>query len=148
MRFKASARALAVAAIIGAAAPAAATNCYIIVDRSNEVIYQDTTSPIDLSDQGTAARDALRGRGQQLITMDSERCPVIDRARIAGNGGPASVEEIVAGMRSAIPFGTPAGRAPASTGDSGGIKLPNITVPRATGGGVSIGGPPSGVSIR
>jgi hypothetical protein len=148
MRFTSSARALAVSVIVGAAAPAAAMNCYIIVDRSNEVIYQDTLSPIDLSDHGAAARDALRRRGEQLITMESERCPTVDRARIAGNGGPASVEEIVAGMRPAIPFGAAASRAPDATSDNGGIKLPNITVPRDTGGGVSVGGPPSGMSIR
>lgn len=141
-----AARVVAIAALVGAAAPAAAVNCYVIVDHANEVIYQDTKPPVDLSDDGTAARDALRAGGQQLITMDSERCPAIDRGRIAGNGGPASVEEIVAGMRPAVSFGA-RGEAPA-TRDSGGIRLPNITVPRATGGGMSVGGPVSGMSIR
>jgi hypothetical protein len=50
-------------------------------------------------------------------------------------------------MRSAIPYGATAQRAqPATT--SGGIVLPRITVPRATGGGISPSGPPSGMSIR
>ena len=146
MRFIPAARGLAVAALIGAAAPAAAFNCYAIVDRSNEVIYQDTKAPIDMSDEGAAARDALRARGQQLITMDTDHCPPIDRGRIAGKGGPATVDEIVAGMRPAVPYG--AGRAPESSADTGGIKLPRITVPRATGGGMSVGGPVSGMSIR
>ncbi len=145
MRFTDVSRALAAAAIIGAATPAAAFNCYLIVDRANEVIYQGVTSPIDLSDDGTAARDALRGRGQQLIAMDAERCPEIDRGRIGG-GATASVEEIVAGMRSAVPFGAPLTRARPAGG--GGISLPQITVPRASGGGVSPAVPPSGMSVR
>jgi hypothetical protein len=146
MRFIIVSRALAAAAIIGIAAPAAASNCYVIVDRSNEVIYQGTAPPIDLSDEGASERDALRQRGQQLITLDSERCPAIDRAQIAGKGAPASVEEIVAGMRSVVPSGTAVD--PASAGASGGINLPRITVPRATGGGMSVGGPPSGMAIH
>lgn len=148
MRFVTASHALAAAAIIGVAAPATATNCYVIVDRSNEVIYQGTMPPIDLSAEGTAERDALRQRGQQLIAMDSERCPAIDRARIAGKGGPASVDEIVSGMRPAVPFGAAAGGPSAPVTESGGINLPRITVPRATGGGLSVGGPPSGMSIR
>jgi len=140
-------RTFAIAALVGAAAPAAAVNCYVVVDRANEVIYQDTKPPIDLSHEGAAAREAMRASGRQLITMDSERCPAIDRARITGNGGPATVEEIVAGMRPAVSFGA-ASQAQARTSDSGGIRLPNITVPRATGGGMSVGGPVSGMSIR
>ena len=146
MRFLPAVRGVAVAALIGAAEPAAAFNCYAIVDRSNEVIYQDTKAPIDMSDEGATARDALRGLGQQLITMDTEHCPPIDRGRIAGKGGPATVDEIVAGMRPAVPFG--AARGSEATADAGGIKLPRISVPRATGGGMSVGGPVSGMSIR
>ena len=141
-------RALAAAIAVAAAAPAAALNCYMIVDRGNEVIYQGTTPPVDLSDAGQAERDALRARGQQLVVMDADRCPAIDRAAIGGKGGPASVDEIVAGMRSAVRFGGPVGRGEARTTDAGGIQLPRITVPRDTGGGMSVGGPPSGMSIR
>ena len=147
MRFAQSARALALFALVGAAAPAAAFECYVIVDRNSEVVYQDTTPPLDMSSGGMASRDAMRSRGQQLITLDTQRCPPIDRGRITGKGGPATVEEIVAGMRPAVPFGT-GGRTRAPTSDSSGINLPNITVPRATGGGMSVGGPVSGMSIR
>ena len=83
--------------------PAAAFNCYAIVDRNNEVVYQGALSPIDLSDEGAPARGALRARGQQLIAMDTENCPAIDRINLATRGGPATVEEIVGGMRSATP---------------------------------------------
>src|SRR5205823_10950660 len=109
MRFIEASRVLATVVVLAACAPAAAINCYMIVDRNNDVIYQDTIAPIDLSDEGAAAREALRRQGQQLIALDVERCPAIDRARVAGKGGPATVEEIVAGMRSAVPFGTAAG---------------------------------------
>jgi hypothetical protein len=148
MRFITASRALVAAAILGASAPVAAINCYLIVDRSNEVIYQDITPPIDLSAEAAPERDALRTRGQQLIAMDTDRCPAIDRARITGKGGPVSVEEIVGEMRSAVPFGAGAPTAKPATSDAGGIVLPRITVPRATGGGISPGGPPSGMSIR
>jgi len=147
MRFIDASRTLAAVAIILAAAPAAAVNCYMIVDRSNEVIYQDITSPIDLSDEGAAERDALRQRGQQLIGMEAEHCPAIDRGR-AGKGGPATVKEIVAGMRPAASFGTTATPASSASDSTVGIALPRITVPRDTGGGMSPGGPPSGMSIR
>jgi len=147
MRLTDVARALAATAIIGASAPAVAANCYAIVDRANEVIYQDVTPPIDLSDQGAPERDALRRQGQQLVAMDVDRCPAIDRARVAGKGGPATVEEIVAAMRPAVPYGTAASPPRGST-DASGMSLPRITVPRASGGGISPAGPPSGMSIR
>jgi hypothetical protein len=143
-----AARILAFVALAGVAAPAAAVRCYAIVDGSNEVIYQDITSPIDLSDEGAAARDALRARHQQLITMNTEQCPPIDRGRVAGKGGPATVEEIVAGMRPAVAYGSVASRPRETTTEAGGINLPRITVPRDTGGGMSVGGPVSGMSIR
>jgi len=134
-------------AVIAAAAPATASNCYVIVDRANEVTYQGPMPPVDLSDDGLATRNAMRAQGQQLIAMDTESCPPIDRARAGSRSSPASVEEIVAGMRSAVPYGAAAQPARAET-NGGGIKLPQITVPRATGGGMSVGGPPSGMSIR
>ena len=147
MRLTDVTRALAAAALIGATAPAAAINCYAIVDRANEVVYQNMTPPIDLSDEGAPERDALRRQGEQLVAMDVDRCPAIDRARAGGKSGPATVEEIVAAMRPSIPYGTTASpaRGPA---DAGGISLPRIRVPVATGGGMSPSGPPSGMSIR
>jgi hypothetical protein len=143
MRFIPHAAAIAALAL---AMPAVAAECYVIVDRSNEVVYQGLTSPVDLSDAGNAARDAMRARGQQLIAMNTDTCPPIDKARITGNGKPASVEEIVAGMRPAIPFGRNGGAA--AGGNNGGISLPAIRVPVATDGPVSVGGPLSGMGIR
>jgi hypothetical protein len=148
MHFTLAARILAIAALAGAAAPAAAVRCYAIVDASNQVIYQSTTPPLDLSDEGAPAREAMRVRHQQLITMNSEQCPPIDRGRVAGKGGPATVEEIVAGMRPAVAGSGAASRTRETTTEAGGINLPRITVPRDTGGGMSVGGPVSGMSIR
>jgi hypothetical protein len=145
MRFVHSARALAVVALACTAAPAAAFECYVIVDRNNEVVYQDSRPPIDLSPDGAAARDALRAHGQQLVTLDTQRCPAIDRGHLAGKGGSASVEEIVEGMRPAVPFGSAAAR---TSTRGGGIVLPDVRPPRATGGGMSVGGPVSGMSVR
>ena len=150
MRSSALSAAIAAVAIVVTAAPAAAFDCYMIVDANNEVVYQDVTPPIDLSENGAAARDAIRVRSAQLIAMDTDRCPAIDRTLIAGRRGPASVEEIVAGMRSATPYGTAAGSSQqgAASTTTGNVALPRITVPRATGGGISPSGPPSGMSIR
>jgi hypothetical protein len=134
--------------LLALSAPVSAFNCYAIVDRSNDVVYQGVVSPVDLSDEGAPARAAMRARGQQLIAMDTENCPAIDRARVTGQGGPATVEEIVAGMRSAVPYGSAVQPSRDETVTSGGISLPRITVPRATGGGISPSGPPSGMSIR
>jgi len=137
-----------VAAAAMAAGPVAASNCYVIVDRANEITYQGLTPPVDLSDDGVAARNAMRIQGQQLIAMDTESCPAIDRGRAGGSSAPASVEEIVAGMRSAAPYGSGAQAARVAAPNSSGITLPKISVPRASGGGMSVGGPPSGMSIR
>jgi hypothetical protein len=145
MRISRVARTAASLAPTKRAAPATASVGYALVDRANEVTYQGSLPPVDLSDEGVAAREALRAQGQQLIAMDTERCPPIDRGRNGAKSSTATVEEIVAGMRSAMPYGSAvAPTAPADTG----IKLPQITVPRATGGGMSVGGPPSGMSIR
>ena len=145
MRFDLVLRTAAAVTAIATALPALAAECYLIIDRSNEVVYQGLTSPVDLSVDGKAARDALRARGEQLVAMDTDHCPPIDRARITGNGKPASVEEIVAGMRPAIPFGHGGASAPR---DAGGISLPQIRVPVATGGPISADGPVSGMSRR
>jgi hypothetical protein len=132
-------------AALALAVPAIGAECYVIVDRGNDIVYQGLTSPVDLSDAGKAAREALRAHGQQLIVMNTDTCPPIDKARITGNGKPASVDEIVAGMRPAIPFGR--GGSAASNRDNG-ISLPEIRVPVATDGPVSVGGPISGMGIR
>lgn len=138
----------AVAGLLFAAAPAWALNCYMVVDRTNNVVYQNLQSPVDLSDRGAPARDAMRARGDQLIAMDTDDCPSIDTRHLATGDKPATVDEIVAGMRPALRFGSRTDPGPASESGGGGIRLPSITVPRDTGGDMSTSGLPSGVSIR
>ncbi len=131
-----------------AAAPAVAFDCYAIVDQHDQVVYQSTQSPLDLSDAGAAARDDLRARGDQLIAMNAETCPAVDTRHIAGGTGSATVDEIVAGMRPALGYGSRGN--PGISGDTsaGAIQLPAITVPRATSGPMSSSSLPSGMSIR
>lgn len=138
----------AASALLLAAAPAIAFDCYAIVDRHDQVVYQSTQSPIDLSDAGAAARDALRARGDQLIAMNAGTCPAVDTRHIAGGSRPATVDEIVAGMRPALSYGNRVN--PGISGDTstGGIQLPAITVPRETSGPMSSSSLPSGTSIR
>ena len=88
--------ALIVGAALGAVAmPASAISCFEVVDRSNVVIYRDTHSPVDLSDAGARARDAMRTRGETLIFFDTETCVVLGKTSAAGSKT-LSVDEIVA----------------------------------------------------
>ena len=57
-----------------AAGVAAASTCYVILDAKETIVYRASTPPVDMSDRGTAARDALRQRGNYLLFMETERC--------------------------------------------------------------------------
>jgi hypothetical protein len=63
--------ALAVAAFASATA---ATPCYVILDHNDNVIYQSSRPPLDLSEEGDQARAALRQRGEYLLNFDSMNC--------------------------------------------------------------------------
>jgi len=74
---------LAVAALVAAgvatAAPdAGAVTCYVVMDRTENVLYRDVYPPVDMSDAGRAERDAMRLRGEFLMFMDSEHCPRLE----------------------------------------------------------------------
>ena len=71
--------AFALAGAAGAliAAPASAVTCYRLFDRNDNVVYQDIYPPVDLSDSGAAERDVLRSRGEHLIAMEVDRCPML-----------------------------------------------------------------------
>lgn len=142
------ARTALTAALLGAAAPALAMNCYAVVDRNDHIVYQGVRTPVDLSDAGIAARNALRAKGEQLIAMDTRSCPEVDTTAFGGNRKPATVAEIVAGMRPALRYGRASGGEAPDMSRSGGIDLPRITPPVATDGGVSADGLPSGMSLR
>lgn len=136
------------AVLLTGAAPVLAINCYSVVDRNDRVVYQSVRSPVDLSAAGAPARDALRAKGEQLIAMNTRTCPEIDTSNLGGDHKPATVAEIVAGMRPTLRYGRPAGAEAANITNASGLDVPRITVPVATDGGVSTSGVPSGMSLR
>ncbi len=91
---------LIVGAALGAAAmPVLAGTCYEVIGRNDAVIYRDTRPPVDLSNAGAPAREAMRRRGELLIFYDAPTCATIGRANTARDRA-LTTEEIVAGWRS------------------------------------------------
>src|SRR5437867_12837682 len=84
--------------IAGAAGGAHAATCYVLYDRSDNVVYQDTFPPVDLSDQGVAQREALRRRGEYLMIMESDLCPQVSFVFGSGGSSTLSVDQIVGGF--------------------------------------------------
>jgi hypothetical protein len=87
---------LAAAAASGASS---AVTCYTLLDRSDSLLYQDSLPPVDMSERGAAVREDLRRRNEYLLVSEVESCPAV--AAAAGTTGyrPATVDEIVGGMR-------------------------------------------------
>lgn len=73
--FRAALVALTLAA---AATQAQAVTCYVVYDRTENVIYRDVIPPVDLSDAGAQDRDAMRRRGETMLFMESESCPRLE----------------------------------------------------------------------
>ena len=96
------------AALALSAGTADAVTCYMLYDRFDNVVYRNTVSPIDLSDQGAAARAALRQRGEYLMVMDSDRCPPVTFVFGTAGSKTLSIDETVGGFPAENP---PAGRA-------------------------------------
>ena len=75
-------------AVFGAAALtaplASAMTCYLVIDRNDNVIYQDIFPPLDLSDAGDGERKAMRARNEHMIAMETDRCPRLEL--VAGQG--------------------------------------------------------------
>jgi hypothetical protein len=65
-------------ASLGNAADSEAVTCYVVMDRTENVLYRDVYPPVDMSDAGRAERDALRRRGEFLFFMESEHCPRLE----------------------------------------------------------------------
>jgi hypothetical protein len=115
----------AAAGCAAAVGPAAAMQCYTVLDRSDNVVYRGTISPIDLSERGDPEREAMRQRGQHLIAMDADRCPGVEFFTGTAGSSNLSVDQIVGGitpMRGRSPTGSsstatsvPSPRTPAAT---------------------------------
>ena len=111
---------LAVALAAAAAAPAAnAVICYTLLDKSDTLLYQGSSPPVDMSDQGAAQRDALRRKQQYLMISDVDRCQPVAAATGSAGYRPATVDEIVAEMRGYLTYGG-VSSIPGQTGSGGG----------------------------
>ena len=84
----------------------------MLFDRYDNIVYRSTISPIDLSDQGNAARDALRRRGEYLLSMESDRCGPITYVFGAAGSKALSIDETVGGFPAESPRMSPAGAKP------------------------------------
>jgi hypothetical protein len=112
----------AIAGFAAAAGPAAAMQCYTVLDRSDNIVYRGTIPPIDLSERGDPEREAMRRRGQHMIAMDADKCPGVEFFTGTAGSSNLSVDQIVGGitpMRGVSPTGNsptttsaPSARAP------------------------------------
>ena len=91
---------LAIVAAFSCSATASALTCHIVLDRADTVVYRDTVPPVDLSERGRAARAAMRQRGEFLLMIEADQCSRFVATTGAAGAGGATVEEIVAGLRS------------------------------------------------
>jgi hypothetical protein len=70
--------AFALVAALAAAPAAHAFTCYVVIDRSDNTIYRDIIPPVDMSDAGIPARDAMRKRGEFMLFYDVDACPRVE----------------------------------------------------------------------
>ena len=120
----------ACAAAVSLVSPAAgAFTCYMLYDRNDNLVYRDTISPVEMSDQGASARESMRDRGDYLVVADADRCPPVTFVFGAAGSSTLSVDSIVGGM----PVG--AGSSGFTVSRSGSRPIPRIAPPAARGGG-------------
>ena len=91
---------LAIVVAFSCSPAAYALTCHIVLDRADTVVYRDTVPPVDLSERGRAARAAMRQRGEFLLMIEADQCSRFVATTGAAGAGGATVEEIVAGLRS------------------------------------------------
>jgi hypothetical protein len=91
---------VAIVAAFSCSATAYSLTCHIVLDRADTVIYRDIVPPVDLSERGRAARAAMRQRGEFLLMMEADQCARFVATTGASGTGGATVDEIVAGLRS------------------------------------------------
>jgi hypothetical protein len=100
---------VAIVAAFSCSATAYALTCHIVLDRADTVIYRDIVPPVDLSERGRAARTAMRQRGEFLLMIEADQCSRFVATTGAAGAGGATVDEIVAGLRSYQVAGSGAG---------------------------------------
>jgi hypothetical protein len=124
----------AAVACVAASNSAVAITCYTLFDRNDNVVYRDTISPVDLSDQGAASRSSLQQRGEYLMISEEDRCAQV--TFVFGNNGTSnlSTDDFLNGIRtsgstrSSGATGSPAPRgaavAPAAASSAGRTAAP------------------------
>jgi len=121
---------VACTAAVSLLSPAAgAFTCYMLYDRNDNLVYRDTISPVDMSDQGASARESMRDRGDYLVVADADRCPPVTFVFGAAGSSSLSVDSIVGGM----PVG--AGSSGFAVSRSALRPIPRIAPPAARGSG-------------
>jgi hypothetical protein len=129
---------LAAIALCAAAVPASAFNCYMVLDRTDNVIYQDIVPPVDLSDRGNVQREQMRARGEQMIALDTERCPQVVFFTGAAGTKSLAVDQVVAGMQTrdlGVRYGLPdANTLPSAAAGKGGAAARPAAAPRPAAG--------------
>jgi hypothetical protein len=117
-----------------ASAPAQALVCFVVYDRSNNTIYQNTDTPVDLSDKGLAAREAMNRRGEHLQWAEADRCPTIVAASGANASSGLLVDEIVAGSQIRTFAGADGGKSSAKSVPAGRVPT-GFTAPATSSKG-------------
>lgn len=93
---------LACAIGCGAAGSATATNCYVVLDRNDVVIFRDVVPPWDISDMKALDPAAMRARGEHLMIADFDKCEPAGYISATTGGTTASVDDIVTQLKPAI----------------------------------------------
>jgi hypothetical protein len=102
----------------------------VVLDRSDAVVYQSPQPPVDMSSEGTAARDAMRRRGEVLLNFDSSNCAVRVLSSRSGTAE-ATVDEIVASVKPYQTARKPAAVSGAATSGTTSAQAPiNIGIGR------------------
>jgi hypothetical protein len=90
---------VAVIVSLAIAGTAAARTCYTLLDRNDNVVYRDRFPPVDLRDQGKAARAQLRARGEYLLISEDEQCQQVTFVSGPGGATALSVDEFLGGLQ-------------------------------------------------
>jgi hypothetical protein len=125
--------ALAGAALVVAAVSAEASTCYVILDAKEAIVYRAPMAPVDMSDRGTAARDALRQKGNYLMFMETDRCAPIGFGSGWANSSQTPLPESASNVRSiTAPDEGAVARAPGIQAAKPTSATPGAAAPRRT----------------
>ncbi|MBK7793066.1 MAG: hypothetical protein IPJ62_11435 [Betaproteobacteria bacterium] len=87
--------AVIVGTALGSAMPVLGSTCYEVINRGNVVIFRSAYTPVDLSQAGAPAREAMRNRGEHLVIFDADTCITVGLTTETG-ARKLTTDEIVA----------------------------------------------------